>query len=78
VPANFAHGVKTNPDVDDVLEILAFGVPHMPLDSTNRMRLVNNPSARNARPGRERRGPIARKNAEAANGGTSSGDPRSC
>jgi quercetin dioxygenase-like cupin family protein len=40
VPANFAHGVRTNPDVDDVLEILAFGVPHMPVDSTKRMTLV--------------------------------------
>jgi quercetin dioxygenase-like cupin family protein len=40
VPANFAHGVKTDPDVNGVLEILAFGVPHMPVDSRQRMTLV--------------------------------------
>jgi quercetin dioxygenase-like cupin family protein len=40
VPANFAHGVRTALDTDDVLEILAFGVPHMPVDSTERMTLV--------------------------------------
>jgi quercetin dioxygenase-like cupin family protein len=40
VPANFAHGVKTNPEVEAPLEFLAFGVPHMALDSTSRMTLV--------------------------------------
>jgi quercetin dioxygenase-like cupin family protein len=41
VPANYAHGVKTNLDVREPLEILAFGVPHMPLESAERMTLVD-------------------------------------
>ncbi|MEV8093605.1 cupin domain-containing protein [Kitasatospora sp. NPDC085879] len=40
VPANYAHGVKTNLHVPEPLEILAFGVPHMPLESAERMTLV--------------------------------------
>ncbi|MEV0238063.1 cupin domain-containing protein [Nonomuraea sp. NPDC050786] len=40
VPANYAHGIKTNLHVLEPLEILAFGVPHMPLQSTERMTLV--------------------------------------
>ena len=40
VPANYAHGVKTNLHVPEPLEILAFGVPHMPLESADRMMLV--------------------------------------
>lgn len=40
VPAQFPHGVKTNPQVAEPFEILAFGVPHMPLDSDRRMTLV--------------------------------------
>ncbi|CRK61871.1 hypothetical protein [Alloactinosynnema sp. L-07] len=40
VPANFAHGVRTIDDSDETLEFLAFGVPHMPLESTERMTLV--------------------------------------
>ena|SRR5437899_9173886 len=41
VPANFAHGVKTDASVAEPLEILAFGVPHMPVDSQERMTLVD-------------------------------------
>jgi quercetin dioxygenase-like cupin family protein len=41
VPANYAHGVKTNLSVAEPLEILAFGVPHMPLESAERMTLVD-------------------------------------
>lgn len=40
VPAQFAHGVKTNPKVDEPFEILSFGVPHMPIDSAERMALA--------------------------------------
>ncbi|MFF3956639.1 cupin domain-containing protein [Streptomyces sp. NPDC001890] len=40
VPANYAHGVKTMLHVPKPLEILAFGVPHMPLESAERMTLV--------------------------------------
>jgi mannose-6-phosphate isomerase-like protein (cupin superfamily) len=40
VPANYAHGVKSNTAVADPLEIVAFGVPHMPLESAERMTLV--------------------------------------
>ncbi|MER7460026.1 cupin domain-containing protein [Micromonospora sp. NPDC126480] len=40
VPARFAHGVKTNRSVDEPFEILAFGVPHMPIDSRDRMTVV--------------------------------------
>jgi quercetin dioxygenase-like cupin family protein len=40
VPANYPHGVKTDPTVEQPLEILAFGVPHAPLDSRHRMTLV--------------------------------------
>jgi quercetin dioxygenase-like cupin family protein len=41
VPANFPHGIKTNPQVGSTLELLAIGVPHMPIDSTSRMTLVD-------------------------------------
>jgi quercetin dioxygenase-like cupin family protein len=40
VPADYAHGVKTDSRVDEPLEILAFGVPHMPVESKDRMTLV--------------------------------------
>lgn len=40
VPADYAHGVKTNHTVREPLELLSFGVPHMPLDSTRRMTVV--------------------------------------
>ncbi|MFI1838974.1 cupin domain-containing protein [Streptomyces olivaceoviridis] len=40
VPARFAHGVKTNPEVDEAFEILSFGVPHLPIDSSERMSVV--------------------------------------
>lgn len=40
VPAEYAHGVKTNPKVHEPLQILAFGVPHMPVESKERMTLV--------------------------------------
>ncbi|WP_424184733.1 cupin domain-containing protein [Actinokineospora sp. G85] len=40
VPADFAHGVRTIPDNDEALEFVAFGFPHMPLTSTERMTLV--------------------------------------
>ncbi|GAA1976415.1 cupin domain-containing protein [Kitasatospora viridis] len=40
VPADYAHGVKTDRAAKAPLEILAFGVPHMPLDSAHRMELV--------------------------------------
>jgi quercetin dioxygenase-like cupin family protein len=41
VPANYAHGVKTNPAVPAPLELLAFGVPHLPISSPERMTLVS-------------------------------------
>lgn len=41
VPAEFPHGVKTNQEVAEPLELLAFGVPHMPVDSRSRMKLVD-------------------------------------
>lgn len=41
VPANFPHGIRTNPRVASALELLAIGVPHMPIDSTTRMTLVD-------------------------------------
>jgi quercetin dioxygenase-like cupin family protein len=41
VPANYAHGVRTNPKVRDAFELLAFGVPHMPISSQDRMTLVS-------------------------------------
>lgn len=41
VPAKYPHGVKTNTSVSAPLEILAFGVPHMPVSSTKRMTLVD-------------------------------------
>ncbi|MEO3890674.1 cupin domain-containing protein [Nonomuraea sp. B5E05] len=41
VPARFAHGVKTNPKAREAFEILAFGVPHMPIDSEHRMEFVD-------------------------------------
>lgn len=40
VPADYAHGVKAEIDPDRPLEILSFGVPHMPLESAERMTLV--------------------------------------
>jgi quercetin dioxygenase-like cupin family protein len=40
VPAQFAHGVKTNPEVRHTFEILSFGVPHLPIDSSERMSTV--------------------------------------
>ncbi|HEX7309081.1 cupin domain-containing protein [Lentzea sp.] len=40
VPADYAHGVKTNAKVSEPLQILAFGVPHMPVESKDRMTLV--------------------------------------
>jgi quercetin dioxygenase-like cupin family protein len=43
VPAAYPHGVKTDPAVRDPLELLAFGVPHMPLSSRHRMSLVDGP-----------------------------------
>ncbi|MEU9044417.1 MULTISPECIES: cupin domain-containing protein [unclassified Kitasatospora] len=42
VPAKYPHGVKTDPAMEQPLEILAFGVPHAPLDSPHRMTLVGN------------------------------------
>lgn len=41
VPANYAHGVKTNRQVAEPFQLLAFGVPHMPVTSTERMTLVS-------------------------------------
>jgi quercetin dioxygenase-like cupin family protein len=43
VPADYAHGIKTNPLVEQPFELLAFGVPHMPLSSQDRMTLVEAP-----------------------------------
>ncbi|MCC3769584.1 cupin domain-containing protein [Streptomyces sp. UNOC14_S4] len=40
VPAHYAHGVRTLGDSRTPLEFLAFGVPHMPLDSSRRMSFV--------------------------------------
>ncbi|ARF53272.1 cupin domain-containing protein [Streptomyces gilvosporeus] len=40
VPAHYAHGVRTHPDAEGPVEFLAFGIPHMPLDSPHRMSLV--------------------------------------
>ncbi|MGW2280443.1 cupin domain-containing protein [Streptomyces sp. NPDC001770] len=48
VPADYAHGVRTDPQVHESLEILAFGVPHMPLESAERMTLVEEPVPRAA------------------------------
>ena len=42
VPANYAHGVRTNPAVSKPFELLSFGVPHMPISSTERMTIVAN------------------------------------
>jgi quercetin dioxygenase-like cupin family protein len=42
VPAKYAHGVKTNHKVSAPLELLSFGVPHMPISSPERMTLVEN------------------------------------
>ncbi|MEH1016320.1 cupin domain-containing protein [Micromonospora sp. CPCC 206060] len=44
VPADYAHGVKTNTAVTEPFELLAFGVPHMPLESPDRMTLVTDPA----------------------------------
>ncbi|MFL6128904.1 MAG: cupin domain-containing protein [Mycobacteriales bacterium] len=43
VPARYVHGVRTMRSVAAPLEILAFGVPHLPLASAERMTLVNPP-----------------------------------
>lgn len=40
VPAEYAHGVKTNPKVRVPFELLSFGVPHMPISSVDRMAFV--------------------------------------
>jgi quercetin dioxygenase-like cupin family protein len=40
VPANYPHGVRTDRTAEESLELLAFGVPHLPLTSTSRMTLV--------------------------------------
>jgi quercetin dioxygenase-like cupin family protein len=40
VPADYPHGVR-GPDSGPPVRILAFGVPHHPIDSTTRMRLVS-------------------------------------
>ena len=40
VPANFPHGVKTRKNIEEPFELLSFGVPHMPIDSTTRMTIV--------------------------------------
>ncbi|MGH8931683.1 MAG: GNAT family N-acetyltransferase [Egibacteraceae bacterium] len=41
IPANYAHAVKTNHRVAEPLELLAFGVPHMPVSSAERMTVVS-------------------------------------
>jgi quercetin dioxygenase-like cupin family protein len=41
VPASYVHGIKTNPLVSEPFELLAFGVPHMPISSRDRMTLVD-------------------------------------
>ncbi|MEU5396103.1 cupin domain-containing protein [Streptomyces tibetensis] len=41
VPANYPHGVKTDPTATEPLQFLAFGVPHMPIDSSDRMTVVH-------------------------------------
>jgi quercetin dioxygenase-like cupin family protein len=41
VPAKHAHGIKTNPRVSQPFELLAFGVPHMPISSRERMTLID-------------------------------------
>lgn len=40
IPACYPHGVKTDAEVAEPLEILAFGVPHVPLGSRIRMTVV--------------------------------------
>ena len=45
VPALYPHGVKTNRNVSEPLELLAFGVPHMPVASPDRMTLVTDERA---------------------------------
>ncbi|MFJ4963928.1 cupin domain-containing protein [Streptomyces sp. NPDC088729] len=40
VPARYAHGVRTHRAAREPFELLAFGVPHMPLTSPERMTLV--------------------------------------
>jgi quercetin dioxygenase-like cupin family protein len=42
VPADYAHGVRTNPAVSKPFELLSFGVPHMPISSADRMTIVAN------------------------------------
>ena len=37
IPALYAHGVKTYQDADSDLTFVAFGVPHMPVESADRM-----------------------------------------
>jgi len=41
VPAEYPHGVKTNPKATKVFELLAFGHPHKQLDATSRMQIVD-------------------------------------
>ncbi|MEV6421249.1 cupin domain-containing protein [Streptomyces sp. NPDC051662] len=41
VPARYAHGVRTRREAREPFELLAFGVPHMPLTSPERMTLVD-------------------------------------
>ncbi|WP_203833142.1 cupin domain-containing protein [Actinoplanes regularis] len=40
VPADYPHGVKTDPGTDQPLEFVAFGVPHMPIGSPDRMMVM--------------------------------------
>jgi glyoxylate utilization-related uncharacterized protein len=40
IPAEYPHGVKTVSDYEAPFQFLAFGCPHMSLDSTDRMHLV--------------------------------------
>lgn len=44
VPAEYPHGVG-GPLDDEPFEILAFGIPHHPIDSHTRMRLVTDTAA---------------------------------
>ena len=40
VPADYPHGIKTDARVSAPFELLAFGAPHMPISSQQRMTLV--------------------------------------
>ena len=37
IPAMYPHGVKTYNHADDAVKFLAFGIPHMPVESKDRM-----------------------------------------